>query len=107
MGDVNEAHPSFGAQSVDEVKDGALHRHVQCRGGLIRQQKSWVGCQRRSDSDALTLPPGKGSRKTTSDARCVAESYSFQQFVQVGAARGSGATAVLCRSFEYLLTYAY
>ena len=52
-------------------------------------------------------PPLEPRRKTTSDARCVAESYSFQQFVQVGAARGSGATAVLCRSFEYLLTYAY
>lgn len=42
---------------IQQVKDFSLYRHIQRRGGLIKQQELRAQQQRPGNSDTLTLTP--------------------------------------------------
>jgi hypothetical protein len=57
--DEQERNVEFFLQSLKQVNDLSLNRHVQCRDGFIGYEQLWLQCQRACDANALTLAAGE------------------------------------------------
>ena len=70
-------------QLLDEVEDGALHRHVQGAGDLVGDDHFGPGRERPGERDPLALPAGEGAGHPGGDRRL--EVDAFEQFRDSGA----------------------
>ena len=59
MGDQDHAHVQLFIELQDQVQDLRLDRHVQGRGGLVRDQQSGLTGQGNGDHDALAHAAGQ------------------------------------------------
>lgn len=53
MADKDQPHAAFLHQTIHDRQHLALHRDVQCRGRLVRDQDFWVGDQHHRNHDTL------------------------------------------------------
>ena len=59
MGDEHQRHPSLSLKVFKEFQDLRLKRHIQGRGGLIRNQHIGLAHQGHGNHDTLQLSPRK------------------------------------------------
>ena len=59
MGDEEEAHSTPALELLHQAQDLGLHRHVQGRGRLVRDQQTGAAGDRHCDHHPLALPAGE------------------------------------------------
>ena len=59
MADQHERHAEFAAHTVEQLEDLRLDRHVERRGGLVRDQQLGLPGERHGDHHALVLAAGE------------------------------------------------
>jgi hypothetical protein len=62
MGDEQQPQPALALQVQQQVEDLFLDRHVECRGGLIRDEELRLGRQCDGDHHPLLLPAREAER---------------------------------------------
>ncbi len=78
MGDEEERQPQLRPQTLHQIDDLGLHRHVQRGDRFVRDDQTGPGRQRAGDPDALRLAPGELVRMPVEVFR--PQAHQFEQF---------------------------
>jgi hypothetical protein len=80
VGDEQDTDAQFGAHPVEQVQDGALHRHVQGTGRLVGDHEVGLQGQGRGDQRPLLHPAGEFVRVLGVAQLRVVDAHRLQQF---------------------------
>jgi len=79
VADEHDRHTEALLQVGKKIEDLRLHRHVECGGGLVRDQQIGFVGHCHGDHHTLALSAGQFVRIGIDPVRCIGNAYEFQQ----------------------------
>jgi hypothetical protein len=94
MGDEKRRNTEVLLKIHEQVQDLRLHAHVEGADGLVRDDEFGLGCERRCDTDPLTLTAGQASGKPIDELAIEPDAREKIEHSPIAIRRRSNAKAV-------------